>query len=126
VCCVKRGRRIAKVTKRRTKSDFSLFVKDILEEYPRARKIDIVLDNLNTHFAKSITETFGEEEGKRMLSRIRFHNTPKHASWLNIAEIEINAMDMESTGKRFQSFKDLEKNVLAWQKRKNKKNTKIK
>ena len=61
-----------------------------------------------------------------MLSRIRFHNTHKHASWLNIAEIEINAMDMESTGKRFQSFKDLEKNVLAWQKRKNKKNTKIK
>ena len=121
-----RGRRIAKVTRRRTKSDFALFVRDILDECPRARKIDIVLDNLNTHFAKSITETFSKEEGERMISRIRFHYTPKHASWLNIAEIEINAMDIECTGKRFQSYEALEKSVMAWQKRRNRKKAKIK
>ncbi len=84
------------------------------------------MDNLNTHFPGAITETFGENKGKRMLSRIEFHHTPKHASWLNIAEIEINAMDIECRGKRFKSFKDLENNVMAWQKRRNKKKTKIK
>ncbi len=121
-----RGKRIAKVTRRRTKKDFALFVKDILDSYPKARKLTFVMDNLNTHFPKSIIETFGEEEGKRMLSRLEFHHTPKHASWLDIAEIEINAMDIECTERRFRSYKDLENNVMAWQKRRNKKKAKIK
>ena len=115
----KRGKRITKVTKRRTKKDFALFVKDILDKYPKARKLLFVMDNLNTHFSKSITETFGEEKGKRMLSRIEFHYTPKHGSWLNIAEIEINVMDVECTDRRFKNYHELETEVAAWTKKRN-------
>lgn len=121
----KRGRRMTKITMRRTKRDFALFLKDVLSAYPRARKLHIVLDNLNTHFTKSITETFGDDEGKKMLSRIEFHYTPKHASWLNIAEIEINVMDIQCTNRRFQSPDDLENNVRAWEKRRNGERAKI-
>ena len=120
-----RGERIAKVTKRRTKKDFALFVKDILNRYPKARKLLFVMDNLNTHFPKSITETFGEDEGKRMLSRIEFHYTPIHASWLNIAEIEINVMDMECTDRRFENHDKLEREVRAWARMRNRNRKKI-
>ena len=122
----RRGRRIAKVTKRRTKKDFAFFIKDVLDAHPRARKLHLVMDNLNTHFPKSIMETFGEDKGKKKLSRIEFHYTPKHASWLNMAEIEINAMDIECTKRRFNSHRDLKKNVKAWEKRRNKGMAKIK
>ena len=122
----KRGRRIAKVTKRRTKKDFAFFVRDILDVYPHARKLDFVLDNLSTHFAKSISDTFGEYEGKKMLSRIEFHYTPKHGSWLNIAEIEINVLDIQCTRRRFESCGELERNVKAWEKRRNKDRATIK
>ena len=121
----RKGKRITKVTKRRTKKDFANFVKDILDRYPRSRKLILVIDNLNTHFPKSITETFGEEEGTRMLSRIEFHHTPIHASWLNIAEIEINVMDIECTDRRFENYHKLETEVTVWTKRRNRNKTKI-
>ncbi len=121
----KRGKRITKVTERRTKKDFAFFLKDVLDAHGKARKLHIVLDNLNTHFTKSIIETFGEEEGKRMISRMEFHYTPKHASWLNIAEIEINVMDEQCTKRRFQSRENLKEEVEAWQKRRNREQAKI-
>ena len=80
---------MTKVTKRRTKKDFAMFVKEVLDRYLKDRKLHIILDNFNTHFASSFEETFGEEEATRILQRIKFHYTPKHASWLNVAEIEI-------------------------------------
>ena len=83
----KTGKRITKVTKRRTKKDFAMFVKEVLDRYPKARKLHIILDDLNTHFASSFQETFGEEEATRILQRNEIHYTPKHASWLNVAEI---------------------------------------
>ncbi len=104
-----RERRIAKVTKRRTKKDFVFFIKGILNAHPRERKLHLVMDNLNTHFPKSILETFGENKGKKMLSRIEFHYTTKYASRLNIDEIEINAMDIECTKRRFDSHRELKK-----------------
>ena len=122
----RRGKKIAKVTRRRTKKDFALFIMDILQSYPRARKLHLVMDNLNTHLPKSITETFGEETGNIMLSRIEFHHTPKHGSWLNIAEIEINVMDTECTKRRFQSYEVLEKSVRAWEQRRNRQKSRIK
>lgn len=122
----RRGKRIAKVTRRRTKRDFALFLKEVIDTYPTARKIHLVMDNLNTHFPKSIIDTYGEEEGKKILSRVEFHYTPKHASWLNIAEIEINAMDTECTKRRFNSYDELEKNVAAWEKRRNRNKARIK
>ena len=108
------GKRITKVTKRRTKKDFAMFVKEVLDRYPKAGKLHIVVDNLNTHFAGSFEETFGKEQAESILQRIEFHYTPKHASWLNVAEIEINVMDMECTDRRFEDFKKLEQEVRTW------------
>ena len=122
----KTGKRITRVTKRRTMKDFAMFVKEVLDRYPRARKLHIVLDNLNTHFAGSFEKTLGEERAKSILQRIEFHYTPKHASWLNVAEIEINVMDMECTGRRFEDFKSLEQEVNAWTRRRNRDKKKIK
>lgn len=121
-----RGKRKTKVTLRRTKRDFVYSLKDIIDAYPKARKLHLVMDNLNTHFPKSIIETFGESEGQKMLSRLEFHYTPKHASWLNMAEIEINVMDTECTGRRFDSKDDLEKSVKAWEWRRKRKKCRIK
>ncbi len=107
----RRGRRIANVTERRAKRDFANLVKDILDSYPEARKLLLVMNNLNTHFPGVITETFGEEKKKRMLSRLEFHYTPKHTSWLDIAEIEINVINMEYIDRRFENLKELEQKV---------------
>ena len=72
-------------------------VRDVLNKYKDGKKIHIVLDSLNRHFRSSFEEVFGKDERDALLSRVEFHHTPKHASWLNIAEIEINIMDMECT-----------------------------
>ena len=74
----------------------------------------MVLDNLNTHFKKSFYETFSKQECNRLLKRINFIYTPKHASWLNMAEIEINLMDHECLDRNIANRIDLEKQVNAW------------
>jgi len=117
----KAGRRIVKVTDTRTKADFAYFIKDLVDKYfRRATCIQLVLDNLNTHFAGSLTETFGKRTANRLLKKIRFIYTPKHGSWLNMAEIEINVMDRQCTGGRIESKKSLESSVTIWEKRRNK------
>jgi len=88
---IKAGKRFTQVTKRRTMKDFAVFIQKLVdEEYPDAEVIRIIADNLNTHKIKSFYETFSEDEAQRILSKIEFHYTPKHSSWLNAAEIEIN------------------------------------
>jgi transposase len=84
---------VTQVTKRRTRIDFAQFVKILVDEYPNAEVIRLVADNFNTHNKKSFYETFDKDEAERILSKIEFHYTPKHASWLNVAEIEINVID---------------------------------
>ena len=106
--------------------DFAMFVKEVFDRYLWERKLHIVLDNLNTYFAGSFKKTFGEEQAKSILQRIVFHYTPKHASWLNVAEIEINVMDIECTNRRFEDFKSLEQEVSAWTRRGNRDEQKIK
>ena len=89
----KAGIHLVKVTYRRTKADFAYFLEDIVENhFPEANFIQLVLDNLNTHFEGSLIETFGKRKAKRLLKKIRFIYTPKHGSWLNMAELEINTM----------------------------------
>ncbi len=73
----------------------------------------MVIDNLTIHFVKSFEDTFGKEEAESILRRTYYHYTPKHASWLNVAEIEINVMDIECTGRRFEDFKNLLQEVRA-------------
>jgi len=121
----KHGRRNTKVTRQRTNIDFAQFMKELVLFYPYAEKLRIVLDNLSTHSKKAFHDTFEKEEAERILKRIEFHYTPTHASWLNVAEIEIGVMDNECTGRRIKNKGFLTREVKAWTKRRNKERRKI-
>ena len=122
----KAGRRTTRVTSRRTKRDFAKFVKHLVDRvYPDAEVIRLVVDNLNTHNGSSFFENYPAEEAQRILDRIEFHYTPVHASWLNVAEIEIGVMDAECTGGRIPDKETLRREVSAWTNRRNKQQKKI-
>lgn len=122
----KAGKRVTQVTKRRTMKDFALFVKMFVdEEYPDVEAVRLVMDNLSTHKEKAFYETFSKDEAERLLSKIEFHYTPKHASWLNAAEIEINVMDIECTDRRIGNIETLTQEVAAWTKKRNDQKKKI-
>jgi hypothetical protein len=114
------GHREVAVTERRTMRDFVGFVQRLAQVvYAGAHTIHLVLDNLNTHFRASFEEVMGLEEATAFLARVRFHYTPKHASWLNMAEIEIGILDRQCTGRRIGDETCLCSEVLAWQQRRN-------
>jgi hypothetical protein len=114
------GRRQAEVTARRTKTDFVRFIGQLVGKvYAGAQKIHLVMDNLNTHFRGSFEEILGVKRTNQMLERVEFHYTPKHASWLNMAEIEIGIMDRQCTGHRLASENILMSEVAAWKQRRN-------
>lgn len=116
----KAGHREVEVTLRRTKPDFVAFVRYLAQEvYSHARKIHLVLDNLNTHFRASFEAVMGREAATVFLARLEFHYTPKHASWLNMAEIEIGILDRQCTGRRIGTEARLCSEVLAWEQRRN-------
>ena len=116
----KAGKRVTKVTKNRTMLDFAHFMKLlVIEGFSGAEVLRVVTDNLNIHKEKSFYEAFSEDEAKQILEKIEFHYTPKHASWLNAAEIEINVMDSECTGRRIGDIGTLTKEVAAWTKKRN-------
>jgi hypothetical protein len=116
----KGGRREVSVTARRTKQDFVAFVLHLLQVvYGSAGKLHLVLDNLNTHFTKSFIEVLGEEKAAVVLERIDSHYTPKHASWLNMAEVEIGVLEKQCTGRRIPPEAILQSEVAAWQQRRN-------
>lgn len=121
----KRGKRYPQVTRRRTKRDFALYLQTLGKQYKKAKLIRIVLDNLNTHNPNSLYETFREAEARKILERFEFHYTPKHASWLNVAEIEIGVMDTECTARRIPNIETLTKEVNAWATERNRKRKKI-
>ena len=108
------------VTARRAKPDFVAFVHRLVEEvYDKARKVHLVLDNLNTHFSSSFEEVLGVRAARRLLRRVQFHYTPKHASWLNMAEIEIGIMERQCTNQRIGTEARLHSGVAAWKRRRN-------
>lgn len=116
----KGGRRKITVTNRRTKRDFAHFVKTLVEkEYPEAKIIHIVCDNLNTHNESSFQETFGKEEASHLMERIRFHYTPKHASWLDMAEIELSVLSRTAIKGRIPNEDDLKARIARFQKERN-------
>jgi hypothetical protein len=120
------GKRIVEVTDTRKKVDFANFIKDLKEQnYKEVDKIHIVLDNLNTHFDKSFIETFGESEARKILDNIVFHYTPKHASWLNMAEIEIGVMDRQCLNRRIATKEKMIHELEIWQRHRNEKGAKI-
>ena len=120
------GKRYIKVTDQRKKDDFAYFVKELLLIFPKAIKIKLVADNLNTHFESSFYETFNEQEAKALLEKIEFHYTPKHGSWLNMAEIEINIMDRECLNRRIGQKDTLKQELKCWSEKRNAAKKKIK
>ena len=121
----KAGRRFVQPRRRRTRVDFARFVRDLLRRYPHARAIHLVLDNLNTHNPESLIEAFGEKEAKKLLKRIRWHYTPKHASWLNMAEIEISAISRQCLDRRLPTFEDVVRQTAACSRDRNRKHIAI-
>lgn len=113
-------RRHVAVTARRTKVDFVSFVSQLVEEvYAHAHKIHLVVDNLNTHFRASFEAVLGPAAAATLLARVEFHYTPKHASWLNMAELEIGILEKQCTGRRMATHTLVAAEVAAWQQRRN-------
>lgn len=110
------GWRQTKVTHRRTKVDFAACMRDLVDvHFPHAEKIRVVLDNLNTHTSASLYATFPPAEARRILSRLEFHYTPKHASWLNMVEIELSVLVHQCLKRRIADMETLKCEVAAWQ-----------
>ena len=116
---VHQGWRHAKVTERRTAVDFAEALRDLADLYPDAQVIRLVLDNLNTHTPASLYEAFEPEEARRIASRFEFHYTPKHASWLNMVEIEIGVLSRQCLDRRIPDIQSLQAEVAAWEESRN-------
>ena len=122
-----KGKYTNKVTTNRKKTDFAKFLKDISIQYKSASKIILIMDNLNTHTLTSLIEQYGEEVGKNLWDRFEVHYTPKHASWLNQAEIAIGMYSCQCLGDgRVGDLNKLKKITKFWNKSANKKRTVIK
>ena len=116
----KAGHRVVTVTKQRGKADFVAFVSDLVTKtYAGARRVHLVVDNLNTHFKKCFVDVLGQSTAAKLLRRIRFHYTPKHASWLNMAEIEIGILSRQCLNRRIACRDMLRDEVDAWQRTRN-------
>jgi len=119
--------RHAKVTDQRTNRDFAECMRELVDEHrPNAERIRVVLDNLSTHKPASLYEAFAPEEARRILRRLEFHYTPKHASWLNMVEIEIGVMVSQCLDRRIPDKATLVSEVAAWQHRRNTEKARIK
>jgi len=120
MCEPLRGWRHVKVTARRTRRDYAEGVRDLVDRYyPQAKQIRLVQDNLNTHDGASLYEAFSPAEARRILDKIEFHYTPKHGSWLNMAETEINIMNSQCLNRRLDSQSLIATEVAAWEKKRN-------
>jgi transposase len=109
------GRRITKVTAQKTKVDWAQFLDDIAQQYQQAQRITLVMDNLNTHTPAALYEAFEPQRAKALWDRFEFVYTPKHGSWLNMAEIELNVMIRQCLNRRIASIDALRQEVAAWQ-----------
>lgn len=119
------GRRIASVTERRTKRDWAYFLAAIARQHPEAQKITLVMDNLNTHSPGSLYETFAPDVAKALLDRFEFVYTPRHGSWLNMAEIELGVLINQCLNRRIDNLPEMQHEVQAWQNHRNNRNSKI-
>lgn len=115
-----RGRRHVEVTERRTKVDWAYCMKLLVDEFcPDAIRIRVVLDQLNTHNPAALYEVFEPAEARRLLDRLEFHYTPKHGSWLNMAEIEFSVLSRQCLDQRIPDETTLKQEVAAWEERRN-------
>jgi len=120
------GQRQVKVTERRTSQDWAAFIRELVDvHYPQAEKIVLVMDNLNTHTPSSLYATFPPPEAHRILRKLEIHYTPVHGSWLNMAEIELSALARQCLSRRIGTKAQLEREVYAWQQRRNEEATTV-
>lgn len=121
MCCEPlRGWRHVQVTARRTKLDFAAMIRALVDvHYREAEKIVLVMDNLNTHTPGALYEAFAPDEARRLCERLEIHDTPKHGSWLNIAECELSALSGQCTDRRIADERTLQSEVTAWQRERN-------
>jgi transposase len=114
------GKRYVKVTDRKTKQDWAELIREIGDElYPRAGKITLVMDNLATHKPGALYEAFSPAEAKRIWDRFDFVYTPKHGSWLNMAEIELNVLTKQCLNRRIDNIETIKEETRAWQSNRN-------
>jgi len=119
------GQRITKVTDQRTKIDWAHFIQELVDQhYPHAEKIRLVIDNLNTHTKTSLYEAFAPAEAKRIADKLEIHYTPKHGSWLNMAELELSHLRRQCLGGRIAAKAPLIKKVQAWNLQRNERHAK--
>lgn len=120
------GKRAVAVTERRTRLDWAQFVRDLIQvQYPEAEKIVLVMDQLNTHSPSSFYEAFPAEEARRLTEKLEIHYTPKHGSWLNMAEIELAILARQCLGERVSDRQELSQRVATWQEQRNQAQAKI-
>jgi hypothetical protein len=119
------GKRIVKITERKTKNDWAYFLEDIAASYHGADKITLVMDNLNTHTPGALYETFNPDKAKSLWDKFEFIYTPKHGSWLNMAEIELNVLIGQCLNRRIDNVEKVMSEVAAWQSHRNNKNAKV-
>jgi transposase len=110
------GRRHVQASERRTKVDWALQIQELLDvHYPDAKRVRLVMDNLNTHTISSLYEAFPPEQALSLAKRLEIHYTPKHGSWLNMAEIELSAMTIQCLNRRIGSIEQLQREITAWE-----------
>jgi hypothetical protein len=125
VCEPLAGKRMVKTTERKTRRDWACFLEEIADQYKEAEKITLVMDNLNTHTPGSFYETFQPGKAKALWDRFEFVYTPKHGSWLNMAEIELNVLTGQCLNRRIDDIAVVGKEARAWQEYRNNKNAKV-
>ena len=120
------GKRQVKVTDRRTKKEWAWCIRELVDKiYPHVDSIVLVMDNLNTHKKASLYEAFQPAEAKRIADKLEIHHTPKHGSWLNMAEIEISVLGRQCLAERMENVSRLETEATAWAENRNAKGAKV-
>lgn len=120
------GRRHVAITERRTRKDWAQQIKQMLDErYPDATKVRLVMDNLNTHNIASLYETYEPHEARRLADRLEIHYTPKHGSWLNMAEIELSVLKGQCLNRRIADMQTMQSEVATWENDRNANSRKI-
>ncbi len=120
------GWRAVQVTERRTAVDFAEVMRWLVEEvHEEAEKVVLVMDNLNTHKLASLYEAFPPEQARRIAEKLEIHHTPKHGSWLNMAEIELSVLARQCLDRRIETREELEREVAAWEEERNEREVEI-
>jgi len=114
------GKRVVEVTDQRTAIDWAHQIRNLVDvHYPKAKRITLVMDNLYTHTGASLYKAFEPKEARRILEKLEIHYTPKHGSWLNMAEIELSILSRQCMDRRIPDQETLKTEILAWQEKRN-------